>query len=65
MEISYREALNILRLEHAEKKRYEQEQRRWMMMQKVVELRQMKHKQIVDYQQNYFQHLLDEEQPKK
>lgn len=60
----YREALNILRSEHVDKKRYEQEQRRWMMMQKVAELRQMKHTQIVHYQQNYFQHLLDEEQKK-
>ncbi|CAF2487455.1 unnamed protein product [Rotaria sp. Silwood2] len=64
-----REALNILRYEHHQKKRQEQEyleqQRRLIMMQKVADLRQFKHTQIANFQENYFQHLLDEEQKMK
>ncbi|CAF0903580.1 unnamed protein product [Rotaria sordida] len=64
-----REALNILRYEHHEKKRQEQErleqQRRLIMIQKVADLRQFKHTQIANFQENYFQHLLDEEQKMK
>jgi hypothetical protein len=32
------------------------------MMQKVADLRQFKHTQIANFQENYFQHLLAEEQ---
>jgi hypothetical protein len=60
------EALNILRYEYHQKKRQEQEhleqQRRLIMMQKVADLRQFKHTQIANFQENYFQHLLEEEQ---
>jgi hypothetical protein len=62
----YSEALNILRYEHHQKKRSEQErleqQRRLTMMQKVADLRQFKHTQIANFQENYFQRLLEEEQ---
>jgi len=58
--------LNILRYEHHQKKRSEQErleqQRRLTMMQKVADLRQFKHTQIANFQENYFQRLLEEEQ---
>jgi hypothetical protein len=58
--------LNILRYEHHQKKRQEQEyldqQRRLIMMQKVADLRQFKHTQIANFQENYFQQLLQEEQ---
>ncbi|CAF1050511.1 unnamed protein product [Rotaria sp. Silwood1] len=64
-----REALNMLRYEHHQKKRQEQErleqQRRLLMIQKVADLRQFKHTQIANFQENYFQHLLDEEQKMK
>ena len=53
-----REALNILRYEHVQKKRAEQEQRRLLMIEKVSELRRLKHSQMVNYQQNYFQQFL-------
>jgi hypothetical protein len=56
-----REALNILRYEHGENKRKEQEHRRLLMMQKIADLRQFKHTQIANFQENYFQRLLDEE----
>ncbi|CAF4046612.1 unnamed protein product [Adineta steineri] len=60
-----REALNMLRYEHHGKKRQEQnhfdQQRRLLMIQKVADLRQYKHTQIANYQENYFQHLLQEE----
>jgi hypothetical protein len=65
-QLIYSEALNILRYEHQEKKCQEQEhleqQRRLIMMQKVADLRQFKHTQIANFQENYFQHLLEEEQ---
>ncbi len=58
--------MNILRYEHHQKKRSEQEhleqQRRLTMMQKVADLRQFKHTQIANFQENYFQRLLEEEQ---
>ncbi|CAF4608623.1 unnamed protein product [Rotaria socialis] len=64
-----REALNILRYEHHQKQRQEQEhleqQRRVLMIQKVADLRQFKHTQIANFQENYFQHLLDEEHKMK
>ncbi len=64
-QLIYSEALNILRYEHQEKKCQEQEhleqQRRLIMMQKVADLRQFKHTQIANFQENYFQHLLEEE----
>ncbi len=53
--------MNLLRYEHQENKRKEQEHRRLLMMQKVAELRQLKHTQIANFQENYFQHLLNEE----
>lgn len=60
------EALNILRYEYQEKKRQEKEhidqQRRLIMIQKIADLRQYKHTQIANFQENYFQRLLDEEQ---
>jgi len=54
--------LNILRYEYQEKKRHEQEQRRLLMQEKIAELRQFKHNQIADFQQQYLQRLIDEEQ---
>lgn len=58
--------MNILRYEHQQNKQKNQEyleqQRRLLMIQKIAELRQFKHTQIANFQQNYFQHLLDEEQ---
>lgn len=32
------------------------------MLQKIADLRQYKHNQLANYQENYFQHLLHEEQ---
>jgi hypothetical protein len=32
------------------------------MMKKIADLRQFKHTQIANFQENYFQHLLEEEQ---
>ena len=64
-----REALNILRFEHQHKKRQEQEllgqRHRLMMMEKVADLRQFKHAQIANFQENYLQHLLEEERQMK
>ena len=51
------EALNILCYEYHQKKLQEQEQRWIIMMQKVADLRQLKHTQITN-----FQRLLEEEQ---
>ena len=57
--------MSVLRYEHQEKKRREHEQldqqRRLLMMQKVADLRQFKHLQLANFQENYFQRLLDEE----
>lgn len=58
--------MNILRYEHQERKRQEQkhvdQQRKLLMMQKVADLRQLKHTQIANYQERYFHRLLEEEQ---
>lgn len=35
------------------------------MIQKVADLRQLKHTQLANYQENYFQYLLNEEQKMK
>lgn len=65
MKVFDSEALNILRYENYQKKRQEQEhleqQRRLLMIQKVADLRQFKHSQLANFQENYLQHLLDEE----
>ncbi|CAF1223189.1 unnamed protein product [Adineta ricciae] len=61
-----REALNILRYEHQARKHQEQkhvdQQRKLLMMQKVADLRHLKHTQIANFQERYFHRLLEEEQ---
>lgn len=57
MEFFSSEVLNLLRHEYQQKKHHEREQRRWIMMQKVADLRMFKHNQLADYQENYLQQL--------